>query len=97
MSRRTSVTLNHVEHGNGMPVLALHGWVPDHRLMSGCLEPLFAGRPGFRRLYPDLPGMGATPLPEEFTGSDDLLAAVEDYIDEQLGDALFLLVGESYG
>src|SRR5690606_32711693 len=48
--------LHFVEYGEGTPVLALHGWGPDHRLMTGCLEPVFANRPGFRRIYPDLPG-----------------------------------------
>ncbi|MFC0507516.1 alpha/beta fold hydrolase [Micromonospora costi] len=97
MPRRTSVSLNVVERGEGLPVLALHGWTPDHRLMLGCLEPVFAGRPGYRRLYPDLPGMGASPAPPEIASSDDVLATVQDLVDDLLGDAPFLLVGESYG
>ncbi|MFC3503777.1 alpha/beta fold hydrolase [Micromonospora krabiensis] len=97
MARRTPVTLNVVEHGTGVPVLALHGWTPDHRLMLGCLEPVFAGRPGYRRLYPDLPGMGESPAPPEIAGSDDMLDAVQDLVDDRIGDAPFLLVGESYG
>jgi pimeloyl-ACP methyl ester carboxylesterase len=97
MSARTSIELHYVEHGSGVPVLALHGWSPDHHLMLGCLEPLFAERPGYRRLYPDLPGMGKTPASETITGSDDILAAVEDFIDSKIGAAPFLVVGESYG
>ncbi|MER7439935.1 alpha/beta fold hydrolase [Micromonospora avicenniae] len=97
MSRRTSVSLHVVERGAGTPVLALHGWTPDHRLMLGCLEPVFAARPGYRRLYPDLPGMGASPAPPEIAGSDDVLATVQDLVDDLLGDTPFLLVGESYG
>ncbi|WBB65492.1 alpha/beta hydrolase [Micromonospora sp. WMMD812] len=97
MSRRTSVRLNVVERGAGAPVLALHGWSPDHRLMLGCLEPVFAGRTGYRRLYPDLPGMGASPAPPEIASSDDVLDAVQDVVDEAFGDTPFLLVGESYG
>ena len=89
--------LHFVEYGEGTPVLALHGWGPDHRLMTGCLEPVFANRPGFRRIYPDLPGMGRTPAPEWITSSDDLLATVEGFIDSQIGGTPFLLVGESYG
>src|SRR4051812_35381901 len=96
MSGRQGV-LHHVERGDGVPVLALHGWWPDHRLMVGCLEPGFAARPGYRRLYPDLPGMGRSPAPPEMTGSDDLLAAVRGFVDEVLGDEPFLVVGESYG
>ncbi|MEV0083625.1 alpha/beta hydrolase [Saccharopolyspora sp. NPDC050642] len=97
MPEPSSVRLNHVERGAGTPVLALHGWGPDHRLVLGCLEPVFADRAGYRRLYPDLPGMGKTPAPVSFASSDDLLAAVQDFVDDTIGDAPFLLVGESYG
>ncbi|CAM3226492.1 2-succinyl-6-hydroxy-2, 4-cyclohexadiene-1-carboxylate synthase [Stackebrandtia soli] len=77
-------------------MLAIHGWTPDHRLMTGCLEPVFADRPGYRRLYPDLPGMGASPG-DGVGSSDDVLAAVEEFIDTRLSGESFLLVGESYG
>ncbi|MEU4420153.1 alpha/beta hydrolase [Actinoplanes sp. NPDC024001] len=97
MPTRTSSILHFVEKGAGTPVLALHGWTPDHRLMLGCLEPVFTARPGFRRLYPDLPGMGRSPAPESIAGSDDMLATVHDFIDDHLGDTPFLLLGESYG
>jgi pimeloyl-ACP methyl ester carboxylesterase len=87
-----------VESGNGTPVLAIHGWTPDHRLMLGCLEPLFATRPGYRRLYPDLPGMGRTPAPPSVASSDDILAELELFVTEHIGDGEpFLLAGESYG
>lgn len=89
-------TLHVVEAGNGLPVLALHGWTPDHRLMTGCLEPVFAARPGYRRLYPDLPGMGHSPA-TGINGSDDVLAALRELIDERIGAEPFLVVGESYG
>lgn len=92
-----AVEVNFVERGDGVPVLALHGWSPDHRLMLGCLEPVFAGRPGYRRLYPDLPGMGKSVAPPSVAGSDDMLAAIEDFVDSTIGTTPFLLVGESYG
>ncbi|HZE38407.1 MAG TPA: alpha/beta hydrolase, partial [Stackebrandtia sp.] len=88
--------LHHVEHGTGTPVLALHGWPVDHRLMTGCLEPVFARREGYRRLYPDLPGMGASPA-DGIDSSDDMLGAIGEFIDEHIGDEPFLVVGESYG
>jgi pimeloyl-ACP methyl ester carboxylesterase len=97
MSARRSVALSLVEEGAGTPVLALHGWSPDHRLMRGCLEPVFASRAGYRRLYPDLPGMGRSPAPPSIASSDDVLAAVHDLVDDAIGDAPFLLIGESYG
>ncbi|WP_239141830.1 alpha/beta fold hydrolase [Actinoplanes campanulatus] len=91
------MTLHYVEHGDGVPVVAVHGWTADHRLMLGCLEPVFADRPGYRRIYLDLPGMGRSPAPPTLAGSDDELAAVHEFLGEVLGDEPFLLVGESYG
>jgi pimeloyl-ACP methyl ester carboxylesterase len=90
------MTLHHVSHGDGTPVLALHGWSPDHRLMTGPLEPFFAEVPGYRRLYPDLPGMGASPA-GEIDSSDGIMAALLDFIDTEIGDEPFVLLGESYG
>lgn len=88
--------MHHAELGTGTPVLAIHGWTPDHRLMSGCLEPVFVRRPGYRRLYPDLPGMGRTPAGSA-ASSDDILAALLAFIDREIGAEPFLLIGESYG
>ncbi|GAA2149024.1 alpha/beta fold hydrolase [Glycomyces algeriensis] len=96
--------MHFVKHGSGTPVLALHGWTPDHRLMTGFLEPFFArraaARPGgtsYRRLYPDLPGMGQTEITEKYQGSDDMLDAVQGFVDHMIGDVPFIVVGESYG
>jgi pimeloyl-ACP methyl ester carboxylesterase len=85
-----------VERGAGVPVLAIHGWTPDHRLMLGCLEPVFAVRNGYRRLYPDLPAMGKSPA-GDVASSDDILAALEDFVDIEIGDEPFLLIGQSFG
>ncbi|MEV8511919.1 alpha/beta hydrolase [Dactylosporangium sp. NPDC051484] len=89
--------MHFVERGSGTPVLAVHGWTPDHRLMLGCLEPLFERLPGYRRLYPDLPAMGNSPAPPEIASSDDLLAELDRFVGERIGDEPFLLIGESYG
>lgn len=87
-----------VEHGpaHGTPVLAIHGWTPDHRLMTGCLEPVFGACEGYRRLYPDLPGMGRSSA-AGVDCADDVLARLEDLVDQRIGTEPFLLVGESYG
>jgi pimeloyl-ACP methyl ester carboxylesterase len=90
------MSLNYVSYGEGVPVLAVHGWTPDHRLMTGCLEPIFAELPGYRRIYPDLPGMGQSPA-GDIDSSDGILAALNEFIDEQIGTEPFLLMGESYG
>lgn len=90
------MTLHFVAYGEGTPVLALHGWTPDHRLMTGCLEPIFAERPGYRRYYPDLPAMGQSPG-DGIYSAEDILTAVLAFIDEQIGSEPFLLIGESFG
>ena len=90
------MALHFVSHGDGVPVLALHGWSPDHRLMTGCLEPIFSELSGYRRLYPDLPGMGKSPA-GDIDSSDGIMAALREFIDEQIGDEPFLVIGESYG
>lgn len=90
------MTLHFVSYGEGVPVLALHGWTPDHRLMTGCLEPIFADQAGYRRLYPDLPGMGRSSA-GDIDSSDGILAAVNEFIDAEIGAEPFLLIGESYG
>jgi pimeloyl-ACP methyl ester carboxylesterase len=90
--------------GEGTPLLAIHGWSPDHRLMKGCLEPVFeaadgTGGPGrsYKRIYFDLPGMGRTPGPRWIDGSDRMLDVVLDVVDTLIPGERFLLAGESYG
>ncbi|MGC4941312.1 alpha/beta fold hydrolase [Kribbella sp. DT2] len=89
------MSLHHVTHGEGVPVLAVHGWAPDHRLMTGCLEPVFADLPGYRRIYPDLPGMGQSPA-GSIDSSDGMLDALLGFVDQEI-DEPFLVIGESYG
>ncbi|WP_458781274.1 alpha/beta fold hydrolase [Arthrobacter sp. D3-16] len=91
------VPVHYAEHGRGTPVLALHGAGVDHRELAGALEPAFLDAPGFRRLYPDLPGMGRTPAPGTITGNDDVLDLMLGFIDRTLGEEPFLVVGHSYG
>ncbi|BDZ59832.1 alpha/beta fold hydrolase [Barrientosiimonas endolithica] len=82
--------------GEGTPVVALHGFGPDRRLMAGMLEPVFAGTEGYRRIYLDLPGCGSSAA-REIRSTPDVLAAVEQALADTVGDEPYLLVGESYG
>ncbi len=61
------------EYGEGTPVLMLHGNPVDHRHMMADLEPVFGQRPGWRRLYLDLPGQGRTPAPDWLNNLDQIL------------------------
>ncbi len=88
--------LNIVQQGEGRPVLALHGFGPDHRQMAGILEPLFAGCPGYRRIYPDLPGFGRSPI-GEVRSSVEMVAVLAELFDELVTEGKLLLVGYSYG
>jgi pimeloyl-ACP methyl ester carboxylesterase len=95
----TAPPLHVVEHGSGVPLVALHGFPVDHRVMSGCLEPIFeADEPvrRIRRIYPDLPGLGASPG-DGVSSTREVLERIDAFIDEVVGDEPFLLVGESYG
>ncbi|WJH25469.1 alpha/beta fold hydrolase [Pseudarthrobacter defluvii] len=93
----SGVPVHFVEHGSGTPVLALHGAGVDHREIAGGLEPMFARIPGFRRLYPDLPGMGRTPAHASLNSNDDVLDLLLGFIDGTIGDEPFLMIGQSYG
>jgi pimeloyl-ACP methyl ester carboxylesterase len=91
------VPVHLADHGSGTPVLALHGVGVDHRELAGALEPVFAERPGYRRIYPDLPGMGRTPAPATVNGSDDVVELLLGLVGVLVGDRPFLVVGQSYG
>jgi pimeloyl-ACP methyl ester carboxylesterase len=91
------VTLHHVEHGTGVPLVALHGAGVDHREIEACLEPAFEGVSGFRRIYPDLPGMGRTSAPEALTSAADVLDELMDFAGRVSDGAPPLLVGHSAG
>lgn len=82
--------------GEGFPVLMLHGYGIDHHVMAGCMEPVFEGRPGYRRIYIDLPGMGRSKAPEWLHSSDQVLDLVVQFCEKAI-EGVFLLAGESYG
>jgi pimeloyl-ACP methyl ester carboxylesterase len=93
------IPVHYAQHGsgNGTPVLALHGAGVDHREIMGALEPVFADRPGYRRIYPDLPGMGRTPAPDTVNSNDDVLEVLLGLVDAIIGERELLVVGQSYG
>ena len=92
-----NVSIYYETCGEGLPVLMIHGFSPDHRLMKGCMEPIFASRPGWKRIYFDLPGMGKTRGEPWIECSDKVLEVVLAFVDRILPHQSFLLVGQSYG
>lgn len=85
-------------YGEGIPVLMIHGWSVDHRLMKGCMEPVFKiQNDGWKRIYLDLPGMGNTKGADWLTSSDQMLEILLGFIDTVIPNEHFVLAGESYG
>ncbi|MER7669710.1 alpha/beta fold hydrolase [Kitasatospora sp. NPDC096128] len=92
----TESPIRHTGFGDGTPLVLIHGYTVDHRVLLP-LEPAFAGRPGWRRLYLDLPGHGASPRLPGRTSATALAEAVFGWIDAELGDRPFAVVGQSFG
>jgi pimeloyl-ACP methyl ester carboxylesterase len=85
------------QFGSGKPLLMLHGKPLDHRSMANDMEPIFMNRSGWRRLYPDLPGMGKTPAPDWLTHQDQVLDLIIDFINAVIPGERFALAGISFG
>jgi pimeloyl-ACP methyl ester carboxylesterase len=83
--------------GEGMPVLMIHGFGIDRHVMTGCMEPIFESRSGWKRIYFDLPGMGRTPAPHWLNNADQMLEAVLAFVNKVVDCDSFLVAGESYG
>ena len=78
-------------------MLVLHGADVDHRETEACFEPVLDGAAGLRRIYPDLPGMGRTVVPDTVSSADDVLEILLDFADQVTGRTPYLLVGHSAG
>jgi pimeloyl-ACP methyl ester carboxylesterase len=92
--RVKGVTVHYAEHGSGTPLIALHGAGVDHREIEAALEAVVPAR-GYRRIYPDLPGMGRSTA-DGLTGNDDVVGLLGEFID-RVADGPALVVGHSYG
>ena len=84
-------------HGEGQPILLLHGWTMDRRVEIFDYEKILSTRPGWRRIYPDLPGMGRSVAKAGFANQDDVLDALLAFIDQVLPAGRFALAGTSLG
>ena len=96
-ARAGEIAVHYVEHGAGRPVIVLHGAGVDHREPEACFEPVFGGVAGFRRIYPDLPGMGRTVVPDGLRSAEDVLDTLLNFAAEVIGGTPHLLIGHSAG
>lgn len=92
--RINTVLVHYVEHGAGAPLVALHGAGVDHREIEAAIEAVVPGT-GYRRFYPDLPGMGRSTA-HGLTCNDDVVTLLGEFIDH-LDVGPVMLLGHSYG
>lgn len=83
--------------GDGRDVVLVHGWTMDYRDEYRAYEPIFKSRVGWKRHYPDLPGMGRTPADSGITDMDGMLEALLGFIRATVGERRFVLSGTSAG
>ena len=91
------VTVHYEAFGAGTPLFALHGWTLDHRSEVWGMEPHFVERHGWRRIYPDLPGMGQTKAASWIGNHDQMLEVVLEFIETMAPGERFVVEGYSYG
>lgn len=84
------------EIGEGLPVLIIHGWEMNRQVEEADFEPTFSKVKGLRRIYVDLPGMGATPA-NGIQNMDDIYSRLIHFINSRIQKSRFLLVGSSCG
>jgi pimeloyl-ACP methyl ester carboxylesterase len=92
--RIDEVLVHYVAHGSGVPLVALHGAGVDHREIEVAIEAIVP-TVGYRRIYPDLPGMGRSTT-DGLSGNDDVVTLLGAFV-EHLGEGPVMLVGHSYG
>jgi pimeloyl-ACP methyl ester carboxylesterase len=85
------------EKGDGRPMLFLHGWPLDRRSMIGSFEPIFEHRTGWRRIYPDLPGMGETGAMPGVATQEHVLELLIEFASRMARGQPIAVVGLSYG
>jgi pimeloyl-ACP methyl ester carboxylesterase len=85
------------EFGHGRPLLFLHGWTLDHACEVADFEPVFAGRPGWRRIYLDMPGHGHTPGAQRVRDMDGILQVILEFADSLFPGQRFAVAGTSAG
>lgn len=89
--------LNYVEFGSGPTLLILHGGKLDHRHMLDAVEPVFNDLDGWRRVYLDLPGCGASTDFHDIQSQDDVADCVLSFAQSIADGDSLAVIGESRG
>ncbi|MDA9981691.1 alpha/beta hydrolase [Gammaproteobacteria bacterium] len=84
-------------HGDGRPILILHGGYLDHRHMVDAIEPVFEQIAGWRRVYIDLPGHGHSKVDASIDNNDNVLDIILNFMDDIAPGEQYALIGESRG
>jgi len=85
------------ERGEGRAMVFLHGSPLDRRSMIGAFDPILRRRAGWRRVYPDLPGMGETGAVPGVETQDQVLDLLAQLIQTVAPSGKPAVVGMSYG
>jgi pimeloyl-ACP methyl ester carboxylesterase len=95
--RLARITVHYESFGEGRPLVVLPGWPDDWRVPADYLEPVFDNRPGWRRIYLDLPGRGGTKGEPWITTNDQILDIVLEVLDRIVPGERLVLAGHSAG
>src|SRR5689334_16047844 len=83
--------------GSGRPIVFLPGWGGNNGEDQAVPEPVFADRPGWRRIYIDPPGTNHRPGDPGITDQDGMLDAIAETISQVLGSDQYAVAGTSAG
>lgn len=80
--------------GNGKPLLLLHGWGSDSKVMAPMAKQLQDIRTSY---LADFPGFGNSPAPSSAWGVDDYADLIEEFITKTFPDNSIDLIVHSFG
>ena len=101
MTERTTdvrgIPVFYEEIGEGRPVVVVHGFSLEHRIVMPTYEPVFEKQSGYRRIYVDMPGHGRTPAPGWLETEDQVLEVLTEFGDAVAPGERLILIGQSWG
>lgn len=89
-------TIHYEVNGSGTPMLIIHGLAQNIDSMQIPLMPVLAAA-NIQQIYVELPGMGESSANIGVGSSDAILALLETFVNQIIGDQPFYVVGHSYG